>query len=86
MIEKCKKAKSFSKADELAITTDTLNIFTNLFLNYKKRLVQKINYYMIFKYILVELRQILFRSGRSKKLYRFWSLKDRKLLKAYKIK
>ena len=35
------KAKSFSKADELAITTDTLNIFTNLFLNYKKRLVQK---------------------------------------------
>ena len=81
------KAKSFSKADELAITTDTLNIFTNLFLNYKKKISpQKINYYMIFKYILVELRQTLFRSGRSKKLYRFWSLKDRKLLKAYKIK
>ena len=87
LIEKCKKQNLFSKADELAITTDTLNIFTNLFLIYKKKISpKKINYYMIFKYILVELRQTLFRSGRSKKLYRFWSLKDRKLLKAYKIK
>ena len=39
---------------------------------------------MIFKYILVELRQALFRSGRSKKLYRFWSQKIENYLKLIK--
>jgi hypothetical protein len=40
---------------------------------------------MFLKYIVFEIRQILFRRKRSKQLYNFWNFKDRRLLKSLKI-
>ena len=86
LIELCERKDFFKKADELAITSDTLDAFTNLFLEYKKKISpNNFNYFMLFKYVAVTLRQVLFRRRRIKQLYDFWSLKDRKLLKSLKF-
>ena len=80
-----KKKNLIKKADSLAVTSDTLGIFTNLFLNYKKNISNKnVNYLIIVKYIIVEIRQFFFRK-RHKTLFRLWSLKDRKLLKSLRL-
>tara|TARA_B100001063_G_C16753120_1_gene551484 strand:- start:332 stop:1549 length:1218 start_codon:yes stop_codon:yes gene_type:complete len=86
LLELCTKKKLQKKAEQLACTTDTLNIFANLFLKYQKKCSKKYyNYFMFLKYIAVEMRIILFKRGRSKKLYRLWNYKDRKLLESFKI-
>ena len=86
LIRLCESKNFFRKADELASTCDSINIFTNLFLKYQKKISSKrSNYFMILKYIAVEIRQILFRRKRSKQLYKFWNLKDRKLLESLKL-
>lgn len=86
LIELCESKDFFKKADELAITSDTLNILTRLFLEYQKKISPRnTNYFMFLKYIAVTVRQILFRRKRSKQLYNFWSLRDRRLLKSFKL-
>ena len=86
LIKLCEKKDFFNKADELAITSNTLDTLTNLFLEYKKKISpSNFNYFMVFKYVAVTLRQVLFRRKRIKQLYDFWSLKDRKLLKSLKF-
>jgi hypothetical protein len=82
----CKNKNFFKQADELAHTFDSLNTFTNIFLKHKKKISSKnFNYFMFLKYIVFEIRQILFRRKRSKQLYNFWNFKDRRLLKSLKI-
>ena len=82
----CERKDFFKKADELAITSDTLDALTKLFLEYQKKInPRKTNYFMFLKYIAVTLRQILFRRKRSKQLYDFWSFRDRRLLKSFKL-
>ena len=86
LIKLCEKKDFFKKANELAITSNTLDTLTNLFLEYKKKIsTSNFNYFMLFKYVAVTLRQVLFRRKRIKQLYDFWSLKDRKLLKSLKF-
>ena len=86
LIKLCERKDFFKKADELAITSGTLDALTNLFLEYKKKISpSNFNYFMLFKYVAVTLRQVLFRRKRIKQLYDFWSLKDRKLLKSLKF-
>ena len=86
LLRLCKNKNFFKKADELAYTCDSLDNFTNTFLKYQNKNPSKyFNYFMFLKYIAVEIRQILFRSRKSKKLYKFWSFKDRKLLESLKI-
>jgi surface carbohydrate biosynthesis protein len=87
LLKLCQNKDFFRKADKLAYTCDTLGIFTNLFIEYQKKITPKyINYFMFLKYIAVEIRQILFRRKRNKQLYNFWSFKDKKLLESFKIK
>lgn len=87
LIRLCKNKNFFKKADELANNCDTLNILTNLFLEYQKKVSPRYkNYFMFLKYILVELRQITFRRKRSKQRFRPWSLEDIKLLKSLRLK
>ena len=82
----CKNKNFLKKANELAHTCDTLDIFTNIFLKHQKKISRKyLNYFMFIKYIAVEIRQFLFRRKRSKKLYKLWSYKDRKLLKSFRL-
>mgnify|MGYP001224669847 CR=1 FL=1 len=82
----CKNKNLLKKADELAYTCDTLDIFTNLFLKHQKKVSSKFfNYFMFLKYVAVEIRQFLFRRKRSNKLYKLWSYKDRKLLESFKL-
>ena len=82
----CESKNFFKKADELAITSDTLDILTKLFLEYQKKISPRnTNYFMFLKYVAVTVRQILFRRKRGKQLYDFWSLRDRKLLKSFKL-
>lgn len=86
LIELCESKDFFKKADELAITSDTLNILIKLFLEYQKKInPRNTNYFMFLKYIAVTVRQILFRRKRGKQLYDFWSLRDRRLLKSFKL-
>ena len=86
LIKLCDKKEFFKKANELAITSNTLDTLTNLFLEHKKKIsTSNFNYFMLFKYVAVTLRQVLFRRKRIKQLYDFWSLKDRKLLKSLKF-
>ena len=64
----------------------TLDILTKLFLEYQKKISPRnTNYFMFLKYVAVTVRQILFRRKRGKQLYDFWSLRDRKLLKSFKL-
>lgn len=82
----CKKKNFFKKADSLAYSGDTLKILTNLFLNYQRKVSPKFfNYFFLFKYIAVTIRQILFRRKRRRQLYNFWDAQDRKLLKSFKL-
>jgi len=86
LIKLCERKDFFKKADELAITSDTLDALTRLFLKYQKNInPRNTNYFMFLKYIAVTLRQILFRRKRSKQLYNFWSFRDRRLLKLFKL-
>jgi len=86
LIDMCESKNFFKKADELAITSDTLDILTKLFLEYQKKISPRdTNYFMFLKYVAVTVRQILFRRKRGKQLYYFWSLRDRKLLKSFKL-
>ena len=87
LLKLCQNKDFFRKADKLAYTCDTLGIFTNLFIEYQKKITPKyMNYFMFLKYIAFEIRQILFRRKRNKQLYNFWSFKDKKLLESFKIK
>tara|TARA_B100001248_G_C27369616_1_gene450994 strand:+ start:16 stop:699 length:684 start_codon:yes stop_codon:yes gene_type:complete len=86
LIQLCERKNFFKKANKLAITSDTLNTLTNLFLECQKKISpRKSNYLMFLKYIIVTIKHILFRKKRSKQLYNFWSFKDRKLLKSFKL-
>ena len=86
LIELCESKDFFKKANQLATTFDTLNILTRLFLEYQKKInPRNTNYFMFLKYIAVTVRQILFRRKRGKQRYDFWSLRDRRLLKSFKL-
>lgn len=86
LIEICKKKNFIKEAEKLACTQDTLGILTSLFLEYKRKASPKyLNFLMIFKYIIVELRQIMFRKKRSRNIFRLWSFEDNKLLKLFKL-
>ena len=86
LIKLCESKNFFKKADELAITSNTLDTLTNLFLEYKKKInPRNANYFMFLKYIAVTVRQVLFRRKRGKQLYDFWSFRDRRLLKSFKL-
>ena len=74
------------EAEKLTCTQDTLGILTNLFLKHKKRASPKyFNYLMLLKYIIVEIRQFVFRGKRSRNIFRLWSFKDMKLLKLFRL-
>lgn len=86
LVEICEKKNFMKEAERLACTQDTLKILTNMFLEQKKRATSKyINYLMLFKYIIVETRRFVFRSKRSRNIFRLWSFKDMKLLKLFKL-
>ena len=86
LIELCESKDFFKKANQLATTFDTLNILTRLFLEYQKKInPRNTDYFMFLKYIAVTVRQILFRRKRGKQRYDFWSLRDRRLLKSFKL-
>ncbi len=86
LIDMCIQRNFVKRADELALTCESLKIFTNLFIEYKKKISLRYpNYLMFFKYIAIELRQIIFRRKRSKTLFKLWSPKDRKLLKLLRL-
>lgn len=86
LIDICIKKNFVKKANELALTCDSLKIFTDLFIQHKKKISLKyLNYLMLFKYVAFELRQMIFRRQRSKTLFKLWSLEDRKLLKLLRL-
>ena len=86
LIDMCVKRNFVKKADELALTCESLKIFTKFFIEYKKKVSFRYpNYLMFFKYFAIELRQIIFRRKRSKTLFKLWSPKDRKLLKLLRL-
>jgi len=86
LIELCESKNFFKKAEELAITSNTLDALTSLFIEYQKKInPRNTNYFMFLKYIAVTVRQVLFRRKRSKQLYDFWSFRDRSLLKSFKL-
>jgi surface carbohydrate biosynthesis protein len=79
------KNNFFKNAEKLAGAYDSLNMFTQLFINYKKNIkLNSYNYIYLFKYVLVEIKQFFF--GRPKPAnYRWWSFADQKLLQKLKI-
>lgn len=86
LVEICKKRNFMKEAEKLACTKDTLGILTKMFLEHKKRANKKyINYFMLLKYIIVEIRQFVFRAKRSRYRFRLWSYEDRKLLELFKL-
>lgn len=86
LIDMCVKRNFVKRANELALTCESLKIFTKFFIEYKKKISFRYpNYFMLFKYFAVELRQIIFRRKRSKTLFKLWSPKDRKLLKLLRL-
>ncbi len=86
LVRLCNNKNFFKKANELAITSDTLNILTNLFLEYQKKISPRhSNYLMFLKYFIVTIKHFLFWKKRGRQLYNFWSFKDKKLLKSFKL-
>lgn len=86
LVEMCKRKNFMKEAEKLACTQDTLGILVKTFFEHKKRASSKyINYFMLLKYIVVETRQFVFRTKRSRNIFRLWSLKDIKLLKSFKL-
>lgn len=86
LINLCKKKNFFKKADELAETHDSLKLMTELFIKYKtKASYRPYNYFMYLKYLLVEIRQSLFRRPRAANFKR-WHPGDQKLLKKYRLR
>ena len=86
LVEICKKRNFMKEAEKFACTQDTLGILINLFLEHKKNTSTKyINYFMLLKYIVVEIRHFVFRGKRSRNIFRLWSFGDMKLLKLFKL-
>ncbi len=85
LLNLCKKKNFFKKANDLAGTFNSLEIFLNLFLNYRKNTKYRpINYLMFIKYFLVEIKQIFFGRPKISKFKR-WNLNDQKLLYNFRI-
>lgn len=86
LINLCKKKNFFKKANELAETHDSLQLITELFIKYKAHVSYRpYNYFMYLKYLLVEIRQSLFRRPRAANFKR-WRISDQKLLKEYRLR
>ena len=86
LINLCKQKNFFKKANELAETRDSLKLMTELFIKYKTNMSYRpYNYFMYLKYLLIEIRQSLFRRSRAANFKR-WSIRDQKLLKAYRLR
>ena len=86
MTNLCKKKNFFKKADELAETRDSIKLMTELFKRYSIKVSPRpFNYFMYFKYLLVEIRQTFFRRPRAAN-YKRWKLSDNKLLYQFRIK
>ncbi len=85
LLNLCKKSNFFNQANDLAGTFNSLEIFTNFFVNYKKKIKSKpFNYFKFIKYFLVEIKLLLF--GRPKPAnFKRWKLSDRKLMYNFRI-
>jgi hypothetical protein len=86
LINLCKKKNFFKNANKLAETHDSLKLMTELFIKYKTNVnYRPYNYFMYLKYLLVEIRQSLFRRPRAANFKR-WRISDQKLLKEYRLR
>tara|TARA_Y100001970_G_C14259925_1_gene879569 strand:+ start:26196 stop:27425 length:1230 start_codon:yes stop_codon:yes gene_type:complete len=85
LLNLCKKKNFFKKANDLAGTFKTLEILTDLFVNYRKNCKHKpYNYFMYLKYFLVEIKLFFF--GRPKPAnFKRWKLSDQRLLYNFRI-
>lgn len=81
----CKKKKFFKLANDLAKTSNNLEILTNLFVNYKKNVEYKpYNYLMFVIYFLVEIK-LLFVGRPRPANFKRWRFSDQKLLYNFRI-
>ena len=81
----CKKKNFFKLANDLAKTSNNLEILTNLFVNYKKNVEYKpYNYLMFVKYFLVEIK-LLFVGRPRPANFKRWRFSDQKLLYNFRI-
>ena len=80
-----KKKNFFNKANDLAGTFNSLDIFTNFFVSSKKNYTSKpYVYFKFIKYFLVEIKLYFF--GRPKPAnFKRWKLTDQKLLYNFRI-
>jgi len=85
LIDLCKKKNFFEKADKLAVSCDTLQLMTNLFINHKTKISYRpYNYFLYLKYLLVEIRQSFFRRPRAAN-FKQWKISDKNLLKEFRL-
>ncbi len=80
---KCIKKGDFKETEKLASSINSLEAFYYLF-KQTIRESKRMNFFYVFKYIFVEIRQFFFRKKR-KQLYLWWNLKDQKLLKHFRL-